>query len=173
MGGQVAGLMSNYHLIERYFFFCSTAGHWRLFDFPMNIFSLFMWYVHIPITTRLLGYMPKSLTYRGVSMSKGVAVEWAAWSRRKKYISAFFNKTIEKEYYSDITQKISILSFTDDPIATNRAMTSMLAYYKNASIEKHRINPSDLGLGRIGHSGFFTRKANQQLWRLPLDLIEN
>jgi len=172
IGGQIAGLMHNYDLIERYFFFCSTAGYWRLFAFPMNFFSLFMWYVHIPVTTNLLGYMPKSLTYRGVSMAKGVALEWAAWSRKKKYISAFFNNTIDQEYYNDITQKIAIISFTDDPIATDRAMKSILSYYKNAPIEKHRINPSDFGLGRIGHSGFFTRKANKKLWRLPLDLIE-
>ena len=75
-------------------------------------------------------------------------------------------------YHKTFQRILLIFSFTDDPIATDRAMKSILSYYKNAPIEKHRINPSDFGLGRIGHSGFFTRKANKKLWRLPLDLIE-
>jgi len=143
VGGQIAGLVENHHLVDRFVFFCSTAGHWRLFDFPLNIFTWFMWYLHIPITTTLLGHMPRSLTYRGVSMAKGVALEWAAWSRKK------------------------------DPIATDRAVQSMMKFYKNASIRYHKINPKKRGLPRIGHSGFFSTKAGEDLWRLPLELIES
>ncbi len=173
IGGQIAGLVKNHHLVDRFVFFCSTAGHWRLFDFPLNIFTWFMWYLHIPITSTLFGHMPRSLTYRGVSMAKGVALEWAAWSRRKKYIAYFFGKTIPQQFYEAIDQKIDLISFTDDPIATDRAVQSMMQFYKNAPITYHKIDPKKRGLPRIGHSGFFSTKAGEELWRLPLDLIES
>ena len=171
IGGQVAGLMENYKLIDRYIFFCSTTGHYTAFGFPLNIFTWFMFQIHIPITTRLFGYMPQSLTYRGVSIAKGVALEWARWSRQRDYIRAFFGKSITSEYYADISQSIDWIYFTDDPIATKKAVGSMLDYYPNAPITPHLLNPSDLNLPRIGHSGFFTSKGIS-LWKYPLDLLE-
>lgn len=171
IGGQVAGLMENHALIERFFFFCSTTGFPSIFHFPLNMFSWFMFYLHIPITARLFGYMPPSLTYRGVRIAKGVALEWADWSRQKKYIAAFFGKTISKNYYQDIQQSIDWIYFKDDPIASKKAIRSMMDYYKHAAIQSHLLAPNNLGLPRIGHSGFFTSKA-KKLWRFPLELIE-
>ena len=66
-----------------------------------------------------------------------------------------------------------MISFTDDPIATDRAIETMMQFYKNAPIEYHKINPKQRGLSRIGHSGFFSTKAGEELWRLPLNIIES
>jgi len=171
IGGQVAGLMENHALINRYFFFCSTTGHHSVFDLSMRAFSWFMFHLHIPITSRIFGYMPPSLTYRGVSIAKGVALEWARWSRKRDYISAFFGKTIANQYYADIQQSIDWMYFKDDPIATQKAVGTMMDYYSNAIITPHLMDSSEMGLPRIGHSGFFTRKA-KKIWSYPLDILE-
>lgn len=171
IAGQVAGLMENHALIDRYFFFCSTTGHHSVFDFPLRAFSWFMFHLHIPITARIFGYMPPSLTYRGVKIAKGVALEWARWSRKRNYISSFFDKTIVQQYYAELKQSIDWIYFTDDPIATQRAVESMMAYYPNATVKPHLLHPKKLNLPRIGHSGFFTKKA-VSIWRYPLDLLE-
>jgi len=171
IAGQVAGLMNNHALIDRYFFFCSTTGHHTAFSFPLNIFTWFMFNLHIPITSRLFGYMPPSLTYRGVKIAKGVALEWAKWSRQKEYIAAFFNSFIPNQYYKKINKSIDWIYFKDDPIATKKAIQTMMAYYPNASITPHLLVPSELDIPRIGHSGFFTSKA-EKIWRYPLDLLE-
>ena len=172
IGGQLVGLMKNHHLIEQIIMIAATNGYWKLFNFPLNLLSAFMWYVHIPITTRLFGYLPKSLTYRGVSIAKGVALEWAAWSRNRNYIAAFFGKTISQEYYREITQKIDVIWFTDDQIVTPKTLDGILDYYPNASITKHPINPKIYGLKRVGHSGFFSPKFGKKFWALPLQFIE-
>lgn len=172
IGGQLAGLMKNHHLLERIIMISTTGGYWPLFNFPLNIFSAFMWYLHIPITANLIGYMPRSLTYRGVKIAKGVALEWAAFSRKKDYIAAFFNKTIPKNYYTEITQKIDNILFKDDQIATPRAVSSMMDYYTNATVREHWIDPKKHGLARIGHSGFFSKKLGKSFWDFSLELIE-
>lgn len=173
IGGQVAGLVKNYHLVERFVFVATTHGYWPLFNFPLNIFSAFMWYLHIPITANLFGYMPQSLTYRGVKIAKGVALEWAAWSRKKNYFAHYFGKNIKENYYQDITQNIDVIRFEDDEIAILKTVNAMMAYYKNASIKMHNIDPKKLGKKRVGHSGFFSKKLGKTWWDLPLQIIES
>ena len=49
VGGQIAGLVPNFHLIHKAVFFCSTGGYFTLFDFPVNVFSFIMFYIQIPL----------------------------------------------------------------------------------------------------------------------------
>lgn len=172
IGGQVAGLVKNYHLVERFIFVATTHGYWPLFNFPLSLFSAFMWYLHIPITANLLGYMPPSLTYRGIRMAKGVALEWAAWSRKKEYIKHYFDKNIPISFYEKITQNIDVIRFEDDPIAIPKTVNAMMDYYKNATIKIHSFDPRKLDRKRVGHSGFFSEKLGKSFWELPLDIIE-
>ena len=172
IGGQIAGLVHNHHLVERFIFVATTHGYWPLFNFPLNLFSAFMWYLHIPITANLFGYMPPSLTYRGIRMAKGVALEWAAWSRKKKYIAHYFGKNIPHNYYQKIDQNIDVIRFEDDPIAIPKTVNAMMGYYKNAPIKIHSFDPKKMGEKRVGHSGFFSAKLGQPFWELPLEIIE-
>ena len=170
IAGQMAGLIPNYQLIDQFIFISSTGGYWTLFDFPLNLFTIFMFWIHIPITARLFGYLPPSLTYRGVRISKGVALEWAKISRQKNYLSAYFGKTISNEYYRQIDKRIDWVTFEDDAIATERAVADMMSYYPNAEIVHHRINPKELNLERIGHAGFF-REKGRDLWIILIRLL--
>ena len=172
IGGQIAGLAKNHHLVERFIFVATTHGYWPLFNFPLNLFSAFMWYLHIPITANLFGYMPPSLTYRGIRMAKGVALEWAAWSRKKEYIAHYFGKNIPTHFYEKVTQNIDVIRFEDDPIAIPKTVHAMMDYYKNATIKIHSFNPKKMGEKRVGHSGFFNAKLGRPFWELPLTLIE-
>lgn len=172
IGGQVAGLVKNHHLVERFIFVATTHGYWPLFNFPLNLFSAFMWYLHIPIAANLFGYMPPSLTYRGIRMAKGVALEWAAWSRKKDYIAHFFGKSIPANFYKKITQDIDVIRFEDDPIAIPKTVQAMMAYYPNASINIHSFDPKKMGIKRVGHSGYFSAKLGKPFWELPLAIIK-
>jgi len=173
VAGQIAGLAHNFNLVDRFIFISSTGGHRSLFGFPMNLLTWFMFHLHIPITSRLFGHMPPSLTYRGVAIAKNVALEWARWSRKKDYISAFYGREIPKNYYSSITQSIDWISFEDDAIATHKAVEYMMSYYENAKLTKRRYDPKKEGLPRVGHAGFFRKKLGSAFWKVPLEIIEN
>lgn len=172
IGAQIIGFMKNHAAIEKIIMVSVTGGYWQDLKFPINMMCLFMWYIHLPTVARLFGYLPQGLTYRGVKVAKGVALEWAQWSRKKAYFSAFFKKTIPIVYFKDIHQQIDGIWFTDDDLATPKAVESILRFYPNADIRKHWINPKDYTSHRIGHSGFFSEKAGEKLWSLPLNLIE-
>ena len=113
------------------------------------------------------------MTYRGVAIAKGVAQEWARISRHPKYFKGVVGTTIKEEHYAQVTQPILWLSFTDDKIATIRAVDFMKAHYVNAEVTHKRMNPALVGLPRIGHSGFFNPKKGKELWNIPLDFLGN
>lgn len=172
IGGQVLGLVRNHQLLERVVTISTMGGYWKDEVFPVNLTTWFMWYIHIPLITWLFGYLPPSLTYRGTPIAKGVAREWAAWGKKANYISAFFGKTISQNYYPEIKLRMDAIWFTDDILATKRTLASVLDYYSNAKLKKWPLNPSDYGVGKIGHSGFYSSKCKGRLWQLPLEILE-
>jgi hypothetical protein len=49
----------------------------------------------------------------------------------------------------------------------------LLIIYKMAKIKLVKINPSETGNPRIGHSGFLSRKFNSTLWPQFLNYLDN
>jgi len=53
-------------------------------------------------------------------------------------------------------------SFGDDKWGTSRSVDAMMRAYPK--VERRHVEPSDLGLARIGHVGYF-RTGSEPLWR--------
>ena len=47
------------------------------------------------------------------------------------------------------------LSFTDDEVLSADSVEHLNGWYSNADLVHQRVSPDQLGLGRIGHHGFF------------------
>ncbi|MDW3652272.1 MAG: alpha/beta fold hydrolase [Bacteroidia bacterium] len=172
IGGQIFGLVENHHLLKRVVFISAMGGYWGDEKFPVNFFTLFMWYIHIPLLTRIYGYLPKSLTYRGVAVAKGVAREWADWGKRSRYISGMLKKELSDHFYDQIDCPIDAIWFTDDELATAGTLSSVLDLYTKAPLNRLPLNPLDFGRKKIAHSGFFSSKCRDSLWEVPLKLLE-
>ena len=173
VGGQVFGLMQNHEIFDQVVFISTVSAYIWDYDLLVSLPTAYLFYLHIPIVTRIWGELPKGMTYRGISIAKGIAQDWARYGRDKRYIGCDFGKKIKQHYYPDIKRKIHTIHFTDDPFAKPKSIERMMQYYKNADIQYHKIVPADFNLKKIGHSGFFSSKVGEQLWRYPLDLIEN
>jgi predicted alpha/beta hydrolase len=58
-----------------------------------------------------------------------------------------------------------IVSITDDAFATPAGLRRLMAYYPRLSQLQHlQFAPADAGVPRIGHFGFFRRRAGAVLW---------
>jgi predicted alpha/beta hydrolase len=60
----------------------------------------------------------------------------------------------------------------DDPIATKITANKLVGYFKNAKIEVETISPLKMGVRKIGHTGFFSRKFKDRLWNKLIEDIE-
>ncbi|MEL6252201.1 MAG: alpha/beta hydrolase [Bacteroidota bacterium] len=172
IGGQVFGLVKNHHLLKKVIFISAMGGYWGDEKFPINLFTLFMWYIHIPLMTAIYGHLPKSLTYRGVAVAKGVAKEWADWGKRSTYLSGLLKGDLSDHFYDKLDCPIDAIWFTDDELATPGTLSSILDLYTTAPLKKLPIDPTTYGLSKIAHSGFFSSRCKDSLWELPVKLIE-
>ena len=57
-----------------------------------------------------------------------------------------------------------MIRFSDDAFATAAGMRRLLAYYPRLSPQYVLFTPADSGGRKIGHFGFFGRRAGLALW---------
>ncbi|MEM1259108.1 MAG: hypothetical protein AAGH81_11285, partial [Bacteroidota bacterium] len=87
------------------------------------------------------------------------------WSINKNYFEDELTKLEKISNYDKIKIPLISIQISDDPIANNITANNLLKYYKNAKIRIKKITPKQLGVNKIGHSGFFSRKFKNTLWK--------
>lgn len=167
VGGQLLGLMDRPEAIDGVVTFGTSFGYWRQMDGPYGWFVGGLWYVGIPLLTRLFGYMPASTFGLGEDLPAGVAQEWARWGRRADY---FTTELGDSPGFSSLRAPWLALYATDDAIATPANAQPMLALYPNASTRVENLEPAEHGHRSIGHLRFFSRKKSD-LWPLASDWL--
>jgi predicted alpha/beta hydrolase len=111
----------------------------------------------MPLLSHTLGFFPAKKLGLGENLPKGVALQWASWGRNSNYMADYLG-------HEKMTQKILAFYFTDDLFAPKDAVMAFHQHYKQCPIEYREISPSNLGVKKIGHFGFFTKKESQKLW---------
>jgi predicted alpha/beta hydrolase len=164
-GGQVVGLMENNHLIDQLFLIASSTGYWKDMAPPAKWIMPALWYLFIPSVTSIFGYGNARILGRGENLPKGVVLQFRKWCIDPNYFIPDFTESKIQLYFDQITIPIKAIQITDDPIANPITFHKILAYYRNAPITIERISPVSVGVNQIGHSGFFSRKFKDTLWK--------
>ena len=73
--------------------------------------------------------------------------------------------------YAAVRVPIYALSFSDDAFATVRGAQRLLAMYSGVTARHDVIDPATVGLGKIGHFGFFRRSNGPTLWPMLLPFL--
>jgi predicted alpha/beta hydrolase len=160
VGGQLLGLMARPEAIDGVVTFGTSFGYWRHMEGAYGWMVGGLWYVAIPLLTRLFGYMPTSALGLGEDLPAGVAREWARWGRRRDYFTA---ELADRPGFASLSAPWLALYASDDPVATPANAEPMLALYPNADTRIETLDPTDHGHRSIGHLSFF-RRAKSDLW---------
>ncbi len=136
----------------------------RAYRLPMAV----LWHGVMPALTNVFGFFPGQLLRLGDDIPKGVAMQWA---RRRTPIfrssvaaSQFDRMQRFFERCSQTQLDTLMLTFTDDGFATKAGAARVREYFPKLNVEHWLISPSQMGLKRIGHFGFFRREAQSSLW---------
>lgn len=164
VGGQLLGLMPNHALLSAAALVAVSTGHWRGMPPGFGLYTLAMLRLVFPLTVGAWGYLPARLMGMGEDLPAGVAREWAAWCLHPRYLAGFFGRTVRQHHYDQFRAPLLWLTFADDPIATPRNVPPMQRFYGAATVEARLIRPADVGLGAIGHLGFFREQGRARLW---------
>jgi predicted alpha/beta hydrolase len=172
-GGQQLGLSPVVEDVDAALFIAVSTGYWAGMPTRVKWFTFVLWKLFVPLSGRVFGYFPSSHAGLGEDLPIGVAKAWGAWCFEPTYLGAFLDGTGHRTspdgrpfgpaHFADATVPRRALYFPDDTSATPANAPPLLALYDQAAVETHWVAPSDWGLSKIGHSGFF-RSHSAVLW---------
>jgi predicted alpha/beta hydrolase len=162
-GGQALGLLPNNSEISRALLVAAQAAYWKLMTSPerYRVYAL-MNFIGSPMT-RALGYMP-GWTGVGEDLPKGVFLQWTNWVNNPRYMFDDTSLTALANF-GKFKGALRSLCISDDPWATRPAVELMCAGFTATKPDIVTVTPADVGVGRIGHFGFFRPDHRDTLWR--------
>ena len=140
---------------------------------PMTV----LWHALMPAITRLVGYFPARRLGLGEDLPAKFALQWAG--RRSPELrpagtdpgSLRIQMLLER--CAALQRPALLVSISDDAFATPAGIRRLMAYYPRLSPLQHlQFTPAEAGVRRIGHFGFFTRRAGCALWPRLLAELE-
>ena len=165
LGGQLLGLISNRDRIQRVVTVATGNGYWLENSWQTKRFVWWMWFVAVPVATRLAGYFPGKRLRKVGNLPRGVIEQWRRWCLNREYVVGAEGSSVREAYASIRTPMLS-LSFTDDEMMSAEGIRSLHGLYASAPVEYRRIAPAEIGVSRIGHFGFFRPQFERTLWPL-------
>jgi predicted alpha/beta hydrolase len=160
LGGQVAGLLDNASRIAGMATMSAQSGYWGRQKGEQKILALFHVYLTLPLLSRIFGYGPWGLVGQGEDLPKMAALEWVGWCRHREYLLG--DTSLPLERFQQFTAPVLAYSFGDDKWGQPDSVEAMMRAYPK--VERRHVEPSDFGLDRIGHVGYF-RPDSKSLWQ--------
>jgi predicted alpha/beta hydrolase len=172
VGGQLIGCMYNQAAVRAHVMLATSIGYWRCQRVPLRYLALLFWKIYGPLELTRRGYVPRGALWRGDPLPPGVFLEWRKWCLGPEHFAPDLVGEPHGTQFAAVRAPLLSWGFSDDPIATPRAVEALLALYPNAAIERRWTTPAEAGVRAIGHRGFFAECHRDSLWRAALDWID-
>jgi predicted alpha/beta hydrolase len=132
----------------------------------------------MPALTRLFGYFPASRLKLGEDIPAGVALQWAG-RRLPELRPTGAGPQHERlrqllDRCAELQRPAAVITISDDAFTGAAGTKRLLSYYPRLFPLKHIVyTPAEAGARRLGHFGFFRRKAGSALWPRFLEEVES
>ena len=163
LGGQILPFVRGSERIRRAFTIATGSGYWRENTRSLRNRAWLLWYLIAPLVTPLAGYFPGQRLGMVGDLPRGVIEQWRRWCLHPEYAVGAEGEAV-REAYSAVRTPITAISFTDDEMMSGRNPESLHGLYRAAPQTAKRIAPTQIGVERIGHFGFFRRQFAESLW---------
>ena len=167
LGGQIMALVPSCARVTKAVTIASGSGYWQ--DSPPGLKwrAWWMWYVAVPVATRIWGYFPGKRLRKVGDLPRGVIEQWRRWCLDPHYNVGVEGPGIQAQFDA-VKAPITSISFIDDEFMSLKNTESLHAFYRNAPRTMQRFSPQQTGAARIGHFGFFNARFQESLWRAHL-----
>ena len=161
-GGHLIGLVDELRELSGMALVGSQLPYYRHWPSPLARARMaLLWRVAVPSLTALFGYLPGGAGL-GTDLPAGVARQWARWCMAPGYLVAEHPEA--RERFARFDRPLLLYSLTDDDYAPPAAVDQLERALSGAPLQHLRLSPSEVGLGPIGHFGFFRRRFADALW---------
>jgi predicted alpha/beta hydrolase len=163
-GGLALGLLPDPSLVHSMHAFGSGSGWHGWMTRTERARVSIMWNVLGPLIVRRYGYLAWSRLRMGEDLPRDVYVQWKHWCRFPSFW--FDDPKVQEQMHSAfarITMPITAVNSVDDPWIPPAARDAFFAGYANALVTRRNVRPSDIGVTKLGHMGYF-RRGSERLW---------
>ena len=136
-----------------------------------------VWHALMPAMTLVMGYFPGRRLGLGEDLPARVALQWAG--RRTPDLRpagsgpGFERAQVLLDRCASLQRPALLVAVSDDAFATVSGVKRLLSFYPRLFPLQHlNFTPADAGTRRIGHFGFFGRRAGTALWPRVLALLQ-
>jgi predicted alpha/beta hydrolase len=141
----------------------SGTGHWKDWAPRSMRMAPILFYVFIPVLTRLFGYFPGARLGMVGDLPKGVAMQWMRWCCHPQFAIGAEGPSLQSHCLA-VKSPIQAYAFTDDEAISEKSVRQQLELTSNASRNLQILRPMAFGMRGIGHVGAFGRHATEALW---------
>jgi predicted alpha/beta hydrolase len=99
-------------------------------------------------------------------------MEWRSWCLQKKHFTKFLMQHMGKNVFEDFTAPIAAIHTSDDYIANKKTIRELLKFYPASSSTITCIVPKEYGFKKIGHTGIFRKKHENNIWPVIITAME-
>jgi predicted alpha/beta hydrolase len=159
---------------DRLVFVCGHTGYYGDYRWRYRVPMAAVWHVLMPAITRIVGYFPARRLGLGEDIPTTIALQWA--SRRSPDLRAQAMGPRAQallDRCAALQRPALMISVSDDAFATRQGVKRLLSYYPRLSpLEYIAYTPLEAGMHRLGHFGFFGRRAGAVLWPRLLEHLK-
>jgi predicted alpha/beta hydrolase len=170
-GGHAFGLLPNHDKVDGLYTFATGAGWHGWMPKLEQLRVRLLWNVIGPVIVRVKGYLAWSWMGMGEDLPIDVYRQWKHWCSFPHYFFEDPEMGHLKAGFDSVRSPILACNALDDLWARPRSRDAFMAGYRNANVQKLDIDPRQLGVGPIGHMGYFKASAHP-LWEGALAWLE-
>lgn len=162
IGGQLLGQSPIRHDVNGALFIAAQRGIPKFYKGAARLRIEYAYSV-FPALIRLFGRLPVSpLTFPEACSGQAVN-QWVRWGRSGVFTDRGGADVESRfgEYRGPLT---AVTVADDEHYAPAEAVEALTRMYRNAEIKRAIVRPQDYGVEKIGHFGFFHRRAPRELW---------
>ena len=140
LGGQILPFVPNWPRLAGAVTVAAGSGYWLENSPGLRWRAWWLWYVAVPLATRIWGYFPGKRLRKVGDLPRGVIGQWRRWCLNPEYAAGAEGEEARRRYAAVTTPLLS-LSFTDDEFMSARNIESLHGFYAGAAREM-RFGPT-------------------------------
>ncbi|MEO8160711.1 MAG: alpha/beta fold hydrolase [Arenimonas sp.] len=162
-GGQCAPLLPSRRLLTGLVNIAVGSGAMRHNTPRIRHQAPWLWYLLVPVLCPVFGYFPGARLGVIGDLPSGAVRQWRKWCLDPDYLLGAEPRA--RAAYAGARYQVLGLSFADDELLLEAGSEMLHAAY-GRPVDYRVLSPEDIGLARIGHSGFFRPQSEPSLWPL-------
>lgn len=163
LGGQLPAFTPGMHRVSRVITIASGSGYWRDNAWALKRRVWLLWFLIGPLATLWLGYFPGRRLGMVGDLPAGVIRQWRRWCLHPNYAIGVEGNRVAQQF-AEMPVPVSGFAFSDDELMSARNIEWLHDAYRGTRVALRHLKPSEMGLQRIGHFGFFRPEHAATLW---------